>query len=381
MVNIPQIPQSNPKAGYLSHMLEIEAAVNRVLDSGWYILGSEVASFERQFAEYIGVREAIGVASGTDALELALRACGIGPGDAAFTASHTAIATIVAIERTGAVPVLVDIDPTFYTINPDELEETIRKIVADPAYAKLRPAAVVPVHLYGHPADMPAILVVAERYGLKVIEDCAQSHGALLQGQMTGTWGDISAFSYYPTKNLGALGDGGMVVTDNQVLADRVRSLRQYGWRERYVSEEKGLNSRLDELQAAILNVKLKYLDRENERRIEIAGAYSQALKAEPLVLPITGMNAKHVFHQFVIRTEHRSGLQTWLNHNGIATGIHYPVPLHLQPAYRGRLPAPGSLRVTEEIANRILSLPMFPELVDDQVHQVCRTITEMPGM
>ena len=272
MSQLPMIPQTDPRASYLEHKAEIDTAIQRVLDSGWYILGKEVDAFERAFAAYVGITHAIGVANGTDALELALRACGIGPGDLVFTVSHTAVATVAAIELVGATPVLVDIDPATYTLDPNCLEAALAHPPAG------RPKAVIPVHLYGQPADMPAILELVRRYDLYIIEDCAQSHGAKLAGRMTGSWGDIAAFSFYPTKNLGALGDGGMVVTKDHDLAEKVQLLRQYGWKKRYVSEYPGGNSRLDELQAAILHSKLPYLDLENHRRREIASQYSELL-------------------------------------------------------------------------------------------------------
>ena len=255
-------PQPYPKANYLAHKTGIDAAVKRVLESGWYILGREVEAFEQEFATYVGIRHAIGVANGTDALHLALRACGIGPGDAVITVSHTAVATVAAIELAGATPVLVDIDPDTFTIDVNSLEDAITKHDQGSwsgASACLK--AIIPVHIYGHPADMQAIMDIAERYGLFVLEDCAQSHGAVIQGKKTGTWGHISTFSFYPTKNLGALGDGGAVVTNDPQLSERCRLLREYGWRKRFVCDVPGMNSRLDELQAAILRAKLPSLD------------------------------------------------------------------------------------------------------------------------
>ncbi|MGA9347288.1 MAG: DegT/DnrJ/EryC1/StrS family aminotransferase [Anaerolineae bacterium] len=371
----PAIPQTDPRANYLAHRAEIDAAISRVLDSGWYILGQEVAAFEQEFAAYIGVRHAIGVASGTDALELGLRACGIGPGDAVFTVSHTAVATVAAIERCGATPILVDIDPTTYTIDPSHLEDALKAVINHPSSTVHRPSSIIPVHLYGHPADMPAILDIARRYGLYVIEDCAQSHGAALNRRKTGTWGHIAAFSFYPTKNLGALGDGGMVVTDDADLAEQVRLLRQYGWRQRYVSEIAGTNSRLDELQAAILRVKLHYLDAENRRRQALADAYQELLSSTSLTLPQCAPMARHVYHQYVVRSERRDSLRVFLQERGISTLIHYPVPIHHQPAYRGRLRCDGSMVNTEKVAGEILSLPMYPELTSEQVHQVAEAI------
>jgi len=359
---------ADPKANYLAHKQEIEDAVARVLESGWYILGKEVTAFEEEFAAYIGVRHAIGAASGTDALELALRACGIGHGDAVITVSHTAVATVAAIELAGATPVLVDIDPATYTMDPGSLESTLTELMRRPSPSVGRPKAIIPVHLYGHPADMPAIMSIAQRYDLAVIEDCAQSHGAVLGGGKTGAWGRMSAFSFYPTKNLGALGDGGMVVTDDADLAERARLLREYGWRERYISEMQGMNTRLDELQAAILRVKLRYLDEENEKRRKLAQRYDSLLADTALTLPLTRPDAVHVYHQYVVRSGRRDALRAHLRERGIGTLIHYPAPVHLQPAYRDRLPTAASLQQTQEAVRQILSLPIFPELSEELV-------------
>jgi dTDP-4-amino-4,6-dideoxygalactose transaminase len=360
-----EVPQTDPKAGYLAHQAEIDSAIQRVLNSGWYILGPEVEAFEQEFAAYVGVGHAIGVASGTDALELSLRACDAGPGDLVFTVSHTAVATVAAIELAGATPVLVDIDPVTYTMDPNCLEATL----AQPPTGI--PKAVIPVHLYGHPADMPTIMAIAKRHDLYVIEDCAQSHGATLDGRMTGAWGDIAAFSFYPTKNLGALGDGGMVVTNNPALGEWVRLLRQYGWRERNISDIPGGNSRLDELQAAVLRVKLQYLDKENMRRQSLAKTYNALLADIGLTLPEARSGVTHVYHQYVVRLPQRDDLRTTLRQAGIGTLIHYPVPVHLQPAYRGRLPQVAPLPWTEQVSLQVLSLPMFPQLSDDMLQRV----------
>lgn len=359
------IPQANPKANYLAHKVEIDTAIARVLNSGWYILGQEVSAFEEEFAVYVGVRHAIGVATGTDALHLAMQACGIGPGDEVITVSHTAVATVTAIELCGATPVLVDVDIDTYTIDPSQMESAVTQ----------QTKAVIPVHLYGHPADMESIIGVARRHGLWVIEDCAQSHGAAIEGRKTGTWGHLAAFSFYPTKNLGALGDGGAVVTDAPDLAERVRLLRQYGWRQRYVSELAGTNSRLDELQAAILRVKLRYLDEENRRRQALAELYEESLSPTSLALPTCASGANHVYHQYVVRSEHRDSLRESLRGRGIATLIHYPVPIHSQPAYQGRLRCSNSMVNAERVAREVLSLPMYPELACEQVRRVADAI------
>ena len=371
------IPQTDPKANYLAHKAEIDAAIARVLDSGWYILGREVAAFEEEFAAYIGMRHAIGVASGTDALNLALRACGIGPGDAVITVSHTAVATVAAIELVGAIPVLVDIDPATFTMDPNCLEDEIKKRqVRRSSFVVGRLKAVIPVHLYGHPADMPAILDIAKRHDLHAIEDCAQSHGAAIQGRKTGTWGHLSAFSFYPTKNLGALGDAGAVVTNDPELAERVRLLREYGWRERYISELPGMNTRLDELQAAILRVKLPYLNQQNARRRELARIYDALLSDTALILPQLQGDVEHVYHQYVVRGKHRDDLRAFLKANSIATLIHYPVPVHLQPAYQGRVVIGSQeLQHTEQVCREILSLPMYPQMTDEQAQRVSELI------
>jgi dTDP-4-amino-4,6-dideoxygalactose transaminase len=347
-----------------------------VLDGGSYILGGEVAAFERSFADYLGAGHAIGVNSGTDALHLALRVCGVGPGDAVVTVSHTAVATVAAIELAGAVPVLVDVDPETFTMDPNRLEDAIRYLRDSRGSAgRVNLKAVIPVHLYGQPADMPAIMAVAGRHGLYVIEDCAQSHGASLRGRKTGTWGELAAFSFYPTKNLGALGDGGALVTSDPALAEAARLLREYGWRERYVSSRPGMNTRLDELQAAVLRVKLGHLDEANDRRRQIARLYDALATDGRFVLPRARPDAVHVFHQYVVRTPARDALRAYLRERGVGTLIHYPVPVHLQPAYQGRVPEVGPLRRTEEIVRTVLSLPLYPELTEDQVNGVVQQL------
>jgi dTDP-4-amino-4,6-dideoxygalactose transaminase len=366
------LPQANPGATYLAQKEEIDEAVARVLAGGRYILGDEVAAFEAEFATYLGASHAVGVACGTDAVELALRACGIGSEHAVIAPSHTAVATIAAIERTGARPVLIDVDPLTYTITAPDLEAVLQE---PRAFEGHRAAAVIPVHLYGNPADMSAILEVASRHGLRVVEDCAQSIGAKIGGRRAGTFGDVAAFSFYPTKNLGAFGDGGLVATNDADLAARLKSLREYGWQERFVSAFAGVNSRLDEIQAAVLRVKLKRLDADNDRRVEIARRYSAGLRRPGLVVPACARDAEHVFHQFVIRTADRDDLRRFLQQRGIGTAIHYPVPVHRQPAYENRGLCGSSLPRTEKICSEILSLPMFPQLTDADVDRVVATI------
>ena len=314
----------------------------------------------------------IGCGNGTDAIALALRALDIGSGCSVVTVSHTAVATVAAIEMTGATPLLIDIDPARYTMDPDALRGVLENPPPDLAPIK----AVIPVHLYGQPADLDQIVPLCRKHGVALIEDCAQAHGARLHGQRVGTFGDAATFSFYPTKNLGALGDGGAVAVSDPVLAERIAALRQYGWYKHYVSDEVGVNSRLDEVQAAILRVKLPYLDRQNDRRAEIAASYTAALVGGPLVPPRQSDGATHVFHLYVMRSEHRDRLQAKLKAGGIGTGIHYPVPVHLQPAYAGRVAlGPSGCPETEIAAREILSLPIYPELTDAEVDTVCSAL------
>jgi dTDP-4-amino-4,6-dideoxygalactose transaminase len=352
--------QSSPHAGYLAHQTEIDAAVARTLSSGWYILGAEVAAFETEFAAYLGTKHVVGVANGTDGLRLVMRACGIGPGDLVFTVAHTAVATVAAIDMAGAAPVYVDIDPRTFTMDPARLEDAIKN--APPG----TPKAVLPVHLYGHPADLTAITEICRRSGLRLLEDCSQAHGAAWNGQKAGTWGDAAVFSCYPTKNLGALGDAGVVVTSDSEIDAALRLLREYGWRERYVSAVPGENSRLDEMQAAILRVKLRYLDDGNARRRAAAARYDLLLQGIPLTLPSVRSEAEPVYHQYVIRSERRDALREHLKAHGIGTLIHYPVPIHQQPAYAHF--ARGPLPETEAAAREVLSLPLYPEIPDSDL-------------
>jgi dTDP-4-amino-4,6-dideoxygalactose transaminase len=368
----PAVPQTDPRAGYIAQRSAIDAAIARVLDGGVYVLGREVEVFEAAFADFVGVAHAIGVASGTDAIEIALRACGIGSGDLVFSVSHTAVATVAAIERAGATPVLVDVEPGTFTMAPREL---LRVLQSPPAG---RPAAVLPVHIYGQPAELSALTEIAGIFGLRLIEDCAQSHGALYRGRAVGSFGDIACFSFYPTKNLGALGDGGMVVTNDPALAVALREIREYGWRERYVSARGGINSRLDPIQAAILGVKLSSLEVDNARRQVVADRYKTGLIGLPLALPVRRPQATHVFHQYVIRLAERDALRECLQAAGIGSGIHYPVPVHQQPAYSGRLACgPSGLGVTERAAPQILSLPIYPQISDEAVDRVIAEIRQ----
>ncbi len=358
------IPQANPGAAYRAQQAAIDAAVARVLTSGWYILGNEVQAFETEFARWNDLASVVGVANGTDAIELMLRALDLGPGDEVITTPHTATATVSAIELAGAIPVLVDIDPDTYTIQPQQVEAAITS----------RTRALLPVHLFGLPADLDTLSAIATRHNLLLLEDCAQAHGARCRGRRVGTFGPLAAFSFYPTKNLGALGDGGAVGVSNGALAGRVRSLAQYGWQQRYISSEPGKNSRLDEIQAAVLRVKLQALDQANARRVMLAARYSAALSSTVQV-PEVPAGRESVFHLYVIRHPERDRLRAYLAAQGIGTAIHYPVPLHMQPAYRGRLGDAGSFPEAERAAAEILSLPLYPELSQDDVDRVIEAI------
>ncbi|HEY9162432.1 MAG TPA: DegT/DnrJ/EryC1/StrS family aminotransferase [Desulfomonilia bacterium] len=361
------IPVVNPKAQSEVLQKEILDAVARVVDSGWYILGSEVDSFEKEFASFIGADNCIGVASGTDALMLALKAAGLKTGDEVITVSHSAVATVAAIEQAGLVPVFADIDNTSRCIDPGLIEALISP----------KTMAIVPVHIYGQPCDMSAIMGIAERHGLKVIEDCAQAHGAIIGDKKAGTFGHAAAFSFYPTKNLGALGDGGAVITNDCGIADNVKWLREYGWKERYVSSFSGVNSRLDEIQAAILRVKLGHLEKANERRRQIASSYNSAISGSSIKAPADIQNTTHAMHLYVVECEERDKLREYLMNEGIGTAIHYPLAIHQQPAYLGRVRGCTGLANTERLYKGILSLPMYPELADAQVERVCEAINK----
>jgi dTDP-4-amino-4,6-dideoxygalactose transaminase len=353
------IALASPLAQYRAHEEDIRAAVARVLEGGNYILGPEVESFERAFAAYCETTHAIGVANGTDALRLALMALDIGADDEVITVSHTAVATAAAILATGATPVFVDIDPVYYCIDPARIEAAITP----------RTKAIIPVHLYGQSADMDAIRQIAQRHGLRIAEDCAQSAGAVYRGRRLGSIGDIGCFSFYPTKNLGAIGDGGMIVTSDVVLAGRVRRLRQYGWDDARVTHEMGLNSRLDPMQAAILGAKLPHLDSDNARRVAIARRYAQGLAGLPITVPAPRRDAAHVYHLYVSACDERDALIAHLAKHGVGCGIHYSAPVHQQKGYGERAVfPPGGLPITEQLVSRIVSLPMYPELTDTEV-------------
>ncbi|HWA24677.1 MAG TPA: DegT/DnrJ/EryC1/StrS family aminotransferase [Lacunisphaera sp.] len=366
-----KIIPADPKAGYLAAKAEIDAAIQRVLQSGHYILGPEGEAFEKEFSTWLGVAGTVGVANGTDAIELALHAAGIGPGDKVVTVANTVTATVSAIKATGARPFYAEIDPATMLLDVPALETALTTL-RDP---KIK--AVVPVHLYGQAVDMPRLVEVAEKNHLVVIEDCAQAHGALVGERKAGTWGQLAAFSYYPTKNLGALGDGGAVSGNNPTLLEQMRVLRQYGWRKRYVSETHGRNSRLDEIQAAILRVRLARLEAENARRAAIANQYLAGLKDAKVVLPVVADGRTHCWHQFVVRTPKREELRAHLEKQGILCGVLYPVPIHRQPAYHD---AAVSLPHTEQACAEVLSLPLHPGLSDDDVARVVREVQGWVG-
>ncbi|MCY4145060.1 MAG: DegT/DnrJ/EryC1/StrS family aminotransferase [Chloroflexi bacterium] len=358
--------QLKPLHDYLAD--EINAALLRVAVSGWYILGPEVAAFEREFAAYHGVRHAVGVATGTDAIELALRAGEVGKGDEVITVAHTALATVAAIEATGAAPVLADIDSETFTLCPDAARAAITR----------RTRAIVAVHLYGGAADMDSLRALAQKHDLLLIEDCAQAHGALYRGRKLGTLGSLGAFSFYPTKNMGAYGDGGAVITNDDALADKLRKLRNYGQSSRYRHQSRGTNSRLDEMQAAVLRVKLAHLDDLNQRRRDIAAIYEANLTG--VRKPGVRADCQHVYHLYVIRDARRDQLMADLQERGIGSLIHYPVPVHLQESHRDLGLGAGSLPHTERAAREILSLPLYIGLRDDAALRVCEAVGHLRG-
>lgn len=362
-----RIGSADPRAAYRAAADEIDAAVRRVLASGRYVLGPEVEAFENEFAAWLGSSGCVGVASGTDAVELALRAGGIGAGDRVATVANTATATVAGIVAAGATPLFVEIDPATMLMDPVALARAFAGVAT-----KIK--AVVVVHLYGLPADMAAIVDLARRHGALVIEDAAQAHGASIGGRKAGTWGDLAGFSFYPTKNLGGCGDGGAVVGADARLLERVRRLREYGWRTRHVAEEHGINSRLDEIQAAILRVRLSRLDAENERRARIAATYRERLRGLPLTLPVVPAGRTPAWHQFVVRAAQRDRLRAALAARGIDCGVLYPVPIHRQPAYQ----TADTLPLTERACREVLSLPLHAGLSDGDVAAVATAVREI---
>ncbi|MED0652873.1 DegT/DnrJ/EryC1/StrS family aminotransferase [Anoxybacillus geothermalis] len=361
------IPFLDLKKINLQYKKEIEAAMARVLESGWYILGKEVEKFEEEFAAYCGTKYAIGVANGLDALTLILKAYDIGEGDEVIVPANTYIATILAISANGATPVLVEPDINSYNLDPSKIEEKITS----------KTKAIMVVHLYGQVANMDPINEIAKKYNLKVIEDAAQAHGAVYGDKRAGSLGDVAGFSFYPSKNLGALGDGGAITTNDDELAEKLRALRNYGSHEKYKNLFKGVNSRLDEIQAAILRVKLKYLDKDNEKRRQIAEYYLNHIKNEKVILPIieNGNRLSHVWHLFVVKVENRERFQKYLKENGIQTSIHYPIPPHKQKAYEEW--SHCSFSISEKIHKTVISLPISPVLAFEHVKKIVKIINE----
>ncbi|MBK9770557.1 MAG: DegT/DnrJ/EryC1/StrS family aminotransferase [Candidatus Obscuribacter sp.] len=354
------------KIHYHAYKQELDQAVARVMESGHYILGPELDKFEADFARFLGAKYTVGCASGTEAIYLALVACGVVPGDEVLVVAHTAVPTISAISMTGATPVFVDINASTYVMREIELE------------AKITPKTkvIVPVHIYGHMADMETIMKVAQKHGLKVMEDVAQATGATYRGQTAGTIGDYGAFSFYPSKNLGAFGDGGAISTNSEESYKKLIMLRNYGHSKRYYHDIIGINSRLDEIQCAILGAQLPFVHQWNDRRREIAARYTEGLK-NVVVTPVEQQGCKHVYHLYVVQTPYRDELQQYLLDRGIQCLIHYPIPAHLQQAYAFLGYKTGDLPTTEHIVKRILSLPMFPELTDEQVDEVIEGIKD----
>jgi dTDP-4-amino-4,6-dideoxygalactose transaminase len=360
------VPINNLQRHNHSISKEIESAIKRVLSKGWYVLGPEVEAFEAEFATYCGVEYCVGVGNGTDALELALRALEVGPGDKVATVANAGMYSTTAIMAVGAEPLYVEIDSKCMTMDPSALTASLTK----------QTRAIIITHLYGQIADMPSLIKVASQAGVKVIEDCAQAHGAHISNRYSGSWGSIGCFSFYPTKNLGALGDGGAIITGNEDLAKRVRKLRQYGWTSKYRSDlSGGCNSRLDEIQAAILRVKLPYLDKWNERRRIIANAYNDKFKQFNLVVP-GNLDDSYVAHLYVLRIPQREKFRATLREEQIDTDIHYPIPDYRQSAVAGMYPN-ICLSITEKCCREVLTLPCFPEMINGEVEQVIHSVSK----
>jgi dTDP-4-amino-4,6-dideoxygalactose transaminase len=360
------IPFSDPSASYQAHKSEIDQAIKRVLDSGWYVLGSEVDAFEKEFASFHGKDfHAVGVANGTDAIALCLRGLGLGTGDEVITPSHTAVATVAGIEQAGCTPVCADIDANTRCIAPKSIDERVT--------TKTR--AIMPVHIYGQPAEMYKILEIAKAHNLSVIEDCSQAHGAEIHGHKVGTFADFSAYSCYPTKNLGGMGDGGAILCQSKEFAEKIRSLRQYGWNEARESIMAGVNSRLDELQAAILRVKLRHLEDDNAKRRAIALRYNEALKDLPVTSPVLAKTELHAMHLYVIECDRRNELMEHLRSNQIGASLHYPLAVHQHAAYKKRIRGGNNLPVTDHFYQRNLTLPMYPELSYDKVEHIITAV------
>lgn len=361
------IPMIDLKKNYEDLKQEMLSEITEVLQSGQFILGKKVTALEEQIKTFLKVNHALAVASGTDALHIALKALGIGKGDEVITTPFTFFATVEAIVYTGAKPVFVDVDEQTFNIDPALIEEKITE----------RTKAILPVHLFGHPADMDLIVEIAKGHNLKVIEDCAQSFGGSFRNIMTGAFADAGCFSFYPTKNLGGYGDGGMVVFRDSALVDTMRRLRNHGSLGNYIHEGIGLNSRLDELQAAVLLVKLRRISQYNEQRRQVAGLYNELLQDCPVQCPIQKEGAYHVYHQYTIKTKHRDFLQQRLRSAGISSVVYYPVPIHLQKAMSYLGHRPGDLPVAERLSKEVLSLPIYPELPKDDIYRICEVIRD----
>lgn len=360
---------SNLERLYELHKQEFDQAAIEALESGWYILGSRCEKFEQEFASYIGSRYCIGLNSGQDALTLAIRALSIGPGDEVIVPANTYIATILGITENGATPVLVEPDE-YYNLDASKIEEKITE----------RTKAIMAVHLYGQAANMKPIKEIAEKYHLYLLEDCAQSHGAACEGRMTGTFGIAGCFSFYPTKNLGAFGDAGAVVTDDERLAEKIRMLRNYGSRKKYYNEITGVNSRLDEIQAALLSVKLSHMEGLTQERIETGRYYEEGIQNPLLLKPAVRPGCDHVYHQYVIRCKKRDRLQAYLLENGIQTQIHYPVPPHLAECYQDLGYQKGDFPFTEQLADEVLSLPLYAGITREEQDYVIRFLNQFSG-
>ncbi|MFH1836068.1 MAG: DegT/DnrJ/EryC1/StrS family aminotransferase [Methanobacteriota archaeon] len=355
------------KRQYTAIRDEIRTAIDGVLETTSFILGEDVSKFEEEFASFCDSKYCVGVGSGTEALHLALLACGVGPGDEVITVPNTYIATVLAITYAGAKPVFVDIDPETYNIDVSSLSE---KITA-------KTQAILPIHLYGQPADMDPILDIAAEHDVRVVEDACQAHGSEYKGKRVGSLGDVGCFSFYPGKNLGAYGDGGAITTNNEEVYEKVMMLRNYGQKVKYHHLVKGFNSRLDTMQAAILRVKLRHLETWNELRRKNAQSYTALLEDSDVITPIEKDYSKHVYHLYVVRSKNRDGLAKYLGEKNVYTGIHYPIPVHLQEAYRDLGHSKGDFPVTEEYSKNILSLPMFPELTSEEVEKVAEVISD----
>ena len=356
---------SNPKAQYLANKKEIDLAIQQVFAKGNFILGENVKAFENEFSAFIGALYTISVASGTDAICLALRALGINSGDEIIVPSHTATATVAAVVLAGATPVFADVEPQFFTLDPDSVEKAVT----------FKTKGIIAVHLYGQPADMDKLKKIAQQNKLRLIEDCAQAPGASYKNSRIGGIGDVGCFSFYPTKNLGALGDGGAITTSDPEIKEKLKKLRQYGWDENRISQSLGYNSRLDEIQAAVLRVKLKHLDADNEKRIAIANQYKMYLNSLPVKLPSPRPECSHIYHLYVLDVDRRDELVNYLKSKGVIAGIHYPVPTHLMPVFAAH--STTHLIHTERIVGRVISLPIYPQLSSSDQTQVVHHIKE----